>query len=89
MLRTRFITAVIALVVLGVILFVLPGAVVILVLSVLYAGYNDLTIVQAVFFGIKAAVLAVDTGTVPAVALARTSCLVGQEDEAIKTHMQT
>ncbi len=41
------------------ILFVLPGAVVILVLSILYAGYQDLTIVQAAFFGIKAAVLAV------------------------------
>ena len=40
-------------------LFILPGAVVTLALSVLYAGYNDLTIVQAVFFGIKAAVLAV------------------------------
>ena len=40
-------------------LFILPGALVTLLLSVLYAGYNDLTIVQAVFFGIKAAVLAV------------------------------
>jgi len=40
-------------------LFILPGAVVILALSILYAGFNDLTIVQAVFFGIKAAVLAV------------------------------
>lgn len=41
------------------ILFILPGALVILILSVLYAGFNDLSIVQAVFFGIKAAVLAV------------------------------
>ena len=41
------------------ILFVLPGAVVILILSVLYAGFRELTIVEAVFFGIKAAVLAV------------------------------
>ncbi len=41
------------------ILFVLPGAIVILLLSILYAGFQDLTIVQAVFFGIKAAVLAV------------------------------
>ena len=41
------------------ILFVLPGAAVILVLSVLYAGYRDLTLVQALFFGVKAAVLAV------------------------------
>lgn len=41
------------------ILFILPGAIVIMALSILYAGFNDLTIVQAVFFGIKAAVLAV------------------------------
>lgn len=41
------------------ILFILPGAVVILLLSILYAGFKDLTVVQAVFFGIKAAVLAV------------------------------
>jgi len=41
------------------ILFILPGAAVTLVLSVLYAGYNDFSIVQAIFFGIKAAVLAV------------------------------
>ena len=41
------------------ILFVLPGAIVILLLSVLYAGYHDLSLVQAIFFGVKAAVLAV------------------------------
>jgi len=41
------------------ILFVLPGAVVILALSILYAGFRDVTLVQALFFGIKAAVLAV------------------------------
>ena len=41
------------------ILFVLPGAIVILALSILYAGFHELTIVQAIFFGIKAAVLAV------------------------------
>lgn len=41
------------------ILFVLPGAVVMLALSILYAGFRELTIVEAVFFGIKAAVLAV------------------------------
>lgn len=41
------------------ILFIAPGAIVILVLSVLYAGYQDLKPVEAVFFGIKAAVLAV------------------------------
>ncbi len=40
-------------------LFVLPGAIVILGLSILYAGYQDLSFVQAIFFGIKAAVLAV------------------------------
>jgi chromate transporter len=41
------------------ILFVLPGAVIMWLLSVLYAGFYDLTMVQAAFFGIKAAVLAV------------------------------
>ncbi|CAE6507367.1 conserved membrane hypothetical protein [Nitrosomonas nitrosa] len=41
------------------ILFVLPGFLSILALSVLYAGFQELTIVQAIFFGIKAAVLAV------------------------------
>jgi chromate transporter len=40
-------------------LFVLPGFVSILALSILYAGFLDLTLVQAVFFGIKAAVLAI------------------------------
>ena len=40
-------------------LFVLPGALVVLALSVLYAGFQELTFVQAIFFGIKAAVLAV------------------------------
>ena len=41
------------------ILFVLPGAIVVLGLSILYAGYHDLMFVEALFFGIKAAVLAV------------------------------
>lgn len=41
------------------VLFVLPGAIVMLVLSVLYAGFREVTIVEAIFFGIKAAVLAV------------------------------
>jgi len=41
------------------ILFILPGAAVILGLSVLYAGYQELSFVEALFFGIKAAVLAV------------------------------
>jgi len=40
-------------------LFVLPGFLSILVLSPLYAGFQELTLVQAIFFGIKAAVLAV------------------------------
>jgi chromate transporter len=40
-------------------LFVLPGALVILVLSLLYAGYQELAAVKAIFYGIKAAVLAV------------------------------
>ena len=40
-------------------LFVLPGFVAILLLSILYAGYQELTLVQALFYGIKAAVLAV------------------------------
>lgn len=40
-------------------LFVLPGFLSILVLSVLYAGFQDLAFVEALFFGIKAAVLAV------------------------------
>jgi chromate transporter len=40
-------------------LFVLPGFVSILALSILYAGYHDLTFVQALFFGLKPAVMAV------------------------------
>jgi chromate transporter len=40
-------------------LFVLPGFISILALSLLYAGFQDVTLVQALFFGIKAAVLAV------------------------------
>jgi chromate transporter len=41
------------------ILFILPGAIVVLGLSILYAGFQELTFVEALFFGIKAAVLAV------------------------------
>ena len=41
------------------ILFVVPGAIVILLLSILYAAFEQLTITQAIFFGIKAAVLAI------------------------------
>jgi chromate transporter len=41
------------------ILFVTPGALVILALSTIYAGFQQVPLVQALFFGIKAAVLAV------------------------------
>lgn len=41
------------------ILFILPGFVTILVLSILYANYQDVTLVQALFFGLKPAVMAV------------------------------
>jgi chromate transporter len=40
-------------------LFVLPGFVSILALSMLYAGFRELPAIAAVFFGLKAAVLAV------------------------------
>ncbi|MEO5373203.1 MAG: chromate efflux transporter [Alphaproteobacteria bacterium] len=40
-------------------LFVLPGFFVIVGLSILYAVFQEVTLVQAMFFGIKAAVLAV------------------------------
>jgi len=40
-------------------LFVIPGFIAMLVLSVLYAGYQNLNVVQWLFFGIKPAVLAV------------------------------
>ncbi|MEQ8818534.1 MAG: chromate efflux transporter [Thalassobaculum sp.] len=40
-------------------LFILPGALVMLALAGLYAGYADLALVGAAFFGIKAAVLVV------------------------------
>ncbi len=41
------------------VLFVLPGAAIILLISILYVEYRDLRIVEAVFFGVKAAILAV------------------------------
>ena len=41
------------------ILFVLPGFLSILVLSILYAGFRDTTLVSALFFGLKPAVMAV------------------------------
>lgn len=40
-------------------LFVLPGFLFMLVLSILYAGYQNLSVVQWLFFGLKPAVLAV------------------------------
>ncbi len=40
-------------------LFILPGALVMLGLSILYGSYRHLPLVDAVFFGVKAAVLAV------------------------------
>jgi len=40
-------------------LFVLPGAIVMLGLSLLYAGYHDVQLVAGIFFGIKPAVLAI------------------------------
>ena len=40
-------------------LFVAPGFLSILALSVLYAGYHDLDIVQGIFYGLKPAVVAV------------------------------
>jgi chromate transporter len=40
-------------------LFVLPGFLSILVLSILYAGFGELPAVAALFFGLKAAVLAI------------------------------
>ena len=40
-------------------LFVLPGFIAIMALSILYAGYKDLKFVEAIFFGIKAAVLVI------------------------------
>jgi len=41
------------------ILFVLPGAVAIMALSVIYASYGDVALVQGLFFGLKPAVLAI------------------------------
>ncbi|MER8430767.1 chromate efflux transporter [Mesorhizobium caraganae] len=41
------------------ILFVLPGALVMLGLSIFYVLYNDAPVIEALFFGIKATVLAV------------------------------
>jgi chromate transporter len=40
-------------------LFILPGVVAIMALSYIYAGYGQVGIVEALFFGLKAAVLAI------------------------------
>src|SRR6187397_279330 len=40
-------------------LFILPGVVAIMALSYIYAGYGQVGIVAALFFGLKAAVLAI------------------------------
>ncbi len=40
-------------------LFILPGALVMLTLSILYVNYADLAVVSAIFYGVKAAVLAI------------------------------
>jgi chromate transporter len=40
-------------------LFVLPGFVAIMILSVLYAGFGDVAAVEAIFYGIKPAVMAI------------------------------
>lgn len=40
-------------------LFILPGFISILALSILYAGYQEVTFVQALFYGLKPAVLAI------------------------------
>lgn len=40
-------------------LFVLPGAAVMLALSIIYAGFGNVPLVEAVFFGIKAAVVVI------------------------------
>lgn len=40
-------------------LFILPGFLSIMALSILYAGFNDMMLVQGIFFGLKPAVVAV------------------------------
>lgn len=40
-------------------LFVLPGAAVVLALAVIYAAFGNVPLVQAIFFGVKAAVLVI------------------------------
>jgi chromate transporter len=45
-------------------LFILPGFISILLLSILYVYFQDVTLVQGIFFGIKPAVLAIVVGAV-------------------------
>src|SRR3954465_6726731 len=40
-------------------LFILPGVISIMALSYIYAGYGNVSFVEALFFGLKAAVLAI------------------------------
>ncbi|MEQ1713547.1 MAG: chromate transporter, partial [Hyphomicrobium sp.] len=40
-------------------LFVLPGALVVLALSMIYAAFGNVPVIEAIFFGIKAAVLVI------------------------------
>jgi chromate transporter len=40
-------------------LFILPGVIVLLLLSIVYAGFHDVAFVEALFYGIKPAVIAV------------------------------
>jgi chromate transporter len=61
-------------------LFVLPGFLSILALSVLYAGYRDVGLVAGLFFGLKPAVLAV---VVEAVLRLRRRALTGRADLAL------
>jgi chromate transporter len=61
-------------------LFILPGFVSILVLSVLYAGYRDVGMVEGLFFGLKPAVLAV---VIEAVVRLRRRALSGTVDVVI------
>lgn len=61
-------------------LFVLPGFLSILVLSVLYAGHRDVGIVAGLFYGLKPAVLAV---VLEAVARLRRRALTGRASAAI------
>lgn len=40
-------------------LFLMPGAIIVLALTMLYAGFGSLPLVDAIFYGVKAAVLAI------------------------------